>query len=316
MPAKLSRKEYLRRARETHGTKYSYKEANLEETLIKIWCKACKEFFYQRKHAHIYGRGCKACGNASQSAKLSSTTAVFVKKAEKIHGNAFDYAKVQYAGTPNKVSITCRTCNTEFQQTPNRHLAGCGCLVCENISRTKTTATFVAEAKAVHGDLYDYTHTVYVNKRTMVTIGCIACGNEFQRKTFSHLRGAGCSNTKCQNYIRSGYSRKAIKWLNYEAKKRRIKIEHAENAGEFRIPGTRWRVDGYHRKSNTVFEFHGDRYHGNPNIFAKSRKCNPFSIKTAGQLYKETLAREKKLRALGYNLIVMWEQDWNKMAIP
>ena len=32
-----------------------------------------------------------------------------------------------------------------------------------------------------------------------------------------------------------------------------------------------------------------------------------------GYLYKKTLEREQKIKDLGYNLIVMWEYDWNKI---
>ena len=36
-----------------------------------------------------------------------------------------------------------------------------------------------------------------------------------------------------------------------------------------------------------------------------------FGIKY-GELYKKTLKREQLIRDLGYNLLVMWEYDWNK----
>lgn len=32
-----------------------------------------------------------------------------------------------------------------------------------------------------------------------------------------------------------------------------------------------------------------------------------------GYLYKKTLEREQKIKDLGYNLVVMWESDWNKI---
>jgi len=37
-----------------------------------------------------------------------------------------------------------------------------------------------------------------------------------------------------------------------------------------------------------------------------------FGIKY-GELYKKTLEREKLIKNLGYNLVVMWEYDWNKI---
>lgn len=32
-----------------------------------------------------------------------------------------------------------------------------------------------------------------------------------------------------------------------------------------------------------------------------------------GTLYKRTINREQKIKDLGYNLITIWESDWNKV---
>jgi hypothetical protein len=34
---------------------------------------------------------------------------------------------------------------------------------------------------------------------------------------------------------------------------------------------------------------------------------------SSGQLYDETIERENNIRSLGYNLVVMWESEWNGM---
>ena len=108
------------------------------------------------------------------------------------------------------------------------------------------------------------------------------------------------------------YSGIAIEWLEGEALRRDIEgqILHAENGGEFRIPGTRIAVDGFHVQTNTVFEFHGDAYHGNPKKYRPNECPSHFSNKTAAELYKATVLREKRIRDLGYTLVVMWEQDY------
>ena len=114
----------------------------------------------------------------------------------------------------------------------------------------------------------------------------------------------------CPNGL-SRYSHIAIKWLELEAKKRKIKIRHAKNKGEYRIPGTRYRVDGFHAKTKTVFEFYGDIYHGNPKTCKPRSRPNPFNNKTATQLYKATIKRENDIRSLGYNIVVMWQSDFS-----
>jgi hypothetical protein len=89
-----------------------------------------------------------------------------------------------------------------------------------------------------------------------------------------------------------------------------ISIQHALNGGEYAIPGTKYRADGFCKDTNTIYEFHGDVYHGNPQLFSPNAKCHPYNDKTAGELYKATVEREQQIKQLGYNLVVMWENDF------
>ena len=54
-----------------------------------------------------------------------------------------------------------------------------------------TTEEFIAKAKAVHGDRYDYSKVKYVNNQTPVEIVCPIHGTFIQRP-LNHLRGNGC----------------------------------------------------------------------------------------------------------------------------
>jgi len=44
----------------------------------------------------------------------------------------------------------------------------------------------------------------------------------------------------------------------------------------------------------------------------KSEDMNAVNKKTFGELYQQTIARETQIKELGYNLVVLWEYDWNK----
>ena len=109
------------------------------------------------------------------------------------------------------------------------------------------------------------------------------------------------------------YSKKSIDWLNYRSQYDGVFIQHAENLGEYRIPGTRYKADGYSAKSNTVFEFMGTWYHADPRVY-KRTDYNPQVKKTMGELYDKTMKREKEIKKLGYNMVTMWEYDWDKMC--
>ena len=49
------------------------------------------------------------------------TTQQFIEKAKKIHGDKYDYSKVEYINSRTKVCIICPI-HGEFWQTPDKHL--------------------------------------------------------------------------------------------------------------------------------------------------------------------------------------------------
>ena len=55
-----------------------------------------------------------------------STTKEFIEKAKQVHGDKYDYSKVEYVRSSEKVCIICPE-HGEFWQTPNAHLQGQGC---------------------------------------------------------------------------------------------------------------------------------------------------------------------------------------------
>lgn len=105
------------------------------------------------------------------------------------------------------------------------------------------------------------------------------------------------------------YSQISVQWLELIMQEQGIFIQHAGNIGEYKIPSTRYRVDGYHEDTNTVYEFYGDFFHGNPNVYL-SDYYNKQVYKTMGELYQKTINREQEIIELGYNLITVWEYDY------
>lgn len=111
------------------------------------------------------------------------------------------------------------------------------------------------------------------------------------------------------------YSKIAIFWLNSIANKNTIFIQHAENIGEYRVPGTRYSVDGYCKELNTIYEFYGDVYHGNPNKFNSNDTPHPFKPDlTSEELYNKTMKRETELKSLGYKIITIWESEFKSLS--
>lgn len=130
------------------------------------------------------------------------TTEEFIEKAKKIHGDKYDYSKVEYVNSQTKVCIICPE-HGEFWQIPNSHLLGFGCAKCakKKLGETfkKTTEQFIEEANIVHNGKYDYSKTDYKGKDAKV---CIICPNhgEFWQTPHNHLNGAGCPKCKYENF--------------------------------------------------------------------------------------------------------------------
>lgn len=59
------------------------------------------------------------------------------------------------------------------------------------MSKRYTTEEFIAKAKVVHGNKYDYSRVVYVDSVTPVTIVCPEHG-EFKQQPAMHLSRTGC----------------------------------------------------------------------------------------------------------------------------
>lgn len=190
MSRKLTTEEFIKKAREVHGDKYDYSKVEYKDARTKV-CIICPEHgeFYQIPNSHLLGRGCnKCCG----SAKL--TTEDFIKKAREVHGDKYNYSKVEYKNNSTKVVITCST-HGDFEQTPALHLQGRNCPECGSESRSELSRTsidsFIKRSKEIHGDKYDYSKVDYKNNKTKIIIICPDHG-EFEQTPSKHLIGRGC----------------------------------------------------------------------------------------------------------------------------
>ena len=116
----------------------------------------------------------------------------FVKKAQKVFGDRFDYSLTDYVGTLKKVTIKCKE-HGEFQQKPSYHLAGkIGCSKCTlGLSNQKA----LSRSKLAHGDRYDYSKFLYNGESKKVTVICKHHG-EFSISPRDHWTGTGCQKCK------------------------------------------------------------------------------------------------------------------------
>ena len=131
----LTNDEFIKKAKQTHGDKYDYSKSKYINTKTKV-CIICPEHgeFWQIPNIHIRGSECPKCVN-----QYHQTTEEFIEKAKKIHGNKYDYSKVNYKSKQKSIIISCPI-HGEFSQLPQNHLRGSGCPKCavkKNLSEQK-----------------------------------------------------------------------------------------------------------------------------------------------------------------------------------
>lgn len=181
-----SKKIFTEKARAIHGDKYDYTKVVYvnSNTPVEIICPKHGSF-WQKPAQHIAGNACSEC-----SGNVRMTTERFIRKAREIHGDRYDYSKVNIQGNnKTKVCIICPD-HGEFWCSPNNHLRGSRCPRCFGTPK-KTLQQFIREARKTHGDKYDYSQASYETGHTPTKIICPEHGI-FWQMPYTHIKGAEC----------------------------------------------------------------------------------------------------------------------------
>jgi predicted RNA-binding Zn-ribbon protein involved in translation (DUF1610 family) len=189
--------KFIERAQTKHGSRYDYSQVAFEGVENKITI-ICPEHgpFEQRVMTHLKGFNCPKCGRVSVAGKLGHSMDRFLSDARNAHGDKYDYSGVEYKNALSKVKINCPI-HGAFLQTPASHVRGVACSKCSDLiaadKRRLSTEEFVARARDVHGDKYDYSKSEYVTSHGKVEIICPEHGS-FWQSPATHTMGnkAGC----------------------------------------------------------------------------------------------------------------------------
>jgi hypothetical protein len=301
---RLSQEQFINQANIAHNYRYDYSKVTYidNRTNVIIICLEHGEFT-QAPYNHVQGSGCTRCGSITTGLKLRLNLNEFIEKANIIHQHKYDYSNVVYDTSNTIIDIICPE-HGIFKQKASSHLCGYGCSLCGykdvSIAIRNTHHEILEKFRRIHGDRYDYCDTEYQTIHDTVTIKCKEHGS-FKQSPHGHLQGQGCP--RC---IRLGrISKISQEWLSL------IKVSHPLLELEYHIPDTSYFADGYDPISRTIYEFHGDYWHGNPIIY-ESTKYNEVTKCTMGQLYENTLNKRDKCISLGFRYIEMWENSWVK----
>jgi hypothetical protein len=196
-------KQFIHNAMAVHGDKYDYSKVTYSRSgvLIIITCKKHGDFS-QTPMKHLAGQGCLKCGeeNSREFHKRRNQRArdEFIANAKRVHKGKYDYGASVYLDARTQLVIRCAT-HGLFNQTPDSHLAGRGCVKCrDDQSRRvqqekmqKAGSTFSDRSALIHNGKYDYSEVRYQGKDFPVTIICPAHG-KFIQAPGKHLQGNGC----------------------------------------------------------------------------------------------------------------------------
>ena len=278
-------------------------------TKIKIYCPICNDYFITLPSVHIRKEsmgGCRKCADNLISKQQRYTQNEWISAVQEIHNNYYTYNDVKYNGSNEKVIITCPE-HGNFSQNPTEHMAGKGCAKCgyKNIAETKFYKAedferIKNDLALIHNHKYNYTNIYRDNEGRLFIEGYCKKNHQLNQRLDHHFKGHGCVSCIPQ------YSKAQIEWLNFMEITEGI-IEHAENGGEYKIPDSSYTVDG--RNGNKLYEFQGDFWHGNPKRF-NLEEINPKTGTTYKYLYERTNRKIEYLKNKGYDVIVMWEYDW------
>lgn len=181
---------FIYNAIKVHGVYYNYSKTEYINARTKV-CIICPEHgeFWQIPFAHLRGQGCPNCSGRNMDNEL------FIGKAKEVHGDKYDYSKVNYVNSKDKVCIICPE-HGEFWQSPAKHLYGRGCPKCgkeRNIESIKISLKeFIERSNKIHESIYDYSLIKEIESaHSKVDIICKKHGI-FSQWVHSHLQGNGC----------------------------------------------------------------------------------------------------------------------------
>jgi hypothetical protein len=273
---------FINKANKIHNNKYNYSEVSFNTTKdkIKIICPT-HGAYYQSARKHLEGSGCYKCAG-----NIKYTNEEFIIKAKKVHGDKYNYSKVNFTGSHNKVTIVCQV-HGDFEQVPSNHLRGFGCKKCYldnahfNSNNRHSTKEFIEISNKIHHGFYNYDKVDYYNNLTKVIITCPVHG-DFKQAPSNHFNGFGCQ--KCSEIISSKH-KEILNFLDSHD------IKYKINDRKIIKP---YEVDIYIPEKKLAIEYHGLYWH---------------SIKGNRYIHRN---KYTKSIDININLIQVFENEWLK----
>ncbi len=155
------RDHFIDRAREKFGDRYDYSLVDYRGSEINVLiCCSIHGRFTQRPNNHLNSKeGCYRCGKNRAGLNHRLSQEEFIRRANKIHHNFYNYNTTEYVGSFIPVTITCPI-HGNFKQQPNDHLFHeTGCKQCGYINRMSKGERHIAHFLTKHNIIFIVQHT-------------------------------------------------------------------------------------------------------------------------------------------------------------
>ena len=259
-----------------HNNKYTYEKTQYIDANTKI-CVTCPEHgdFYILPFNHLNGQGCPKCKGRNL------TQEEIIENFKKIHGDKYDYSKVEYKKSKEKVCITCPI-HGDFYQTPQKHLSGQGCPKCSVSEREQnkpmSSSFFIKRSNEQHGNFYTYENISFKNLHEKVEIICPIHGS-FKQIAQDHINGHGCPKCNMSRLEEEVSLLLKENNITFEEQKTFDWLKYKSNL----------RLDFYLPDYNIAIECQGKQHFEAIDIFGGNRN------------FQVTIERDKKKRELCQN---------------
>lgn len=287
-------KEVIDKANFIHNNKYNYIDFvcyKNNKQILNILCKT-HGIFHKTVADHLYGSGCDNCNIIIHNDNAYND---FITKANIVHGNEYKYINNNFH-LSKKINVICNI-HGEFKQNKSNHISGSKCPKCVKINRRLTLDEFLVKANLEHNNKYDYSEVKFDLVKDKIKIICYKHGAFWQRVAPHIYKKHGCPN--CSKII----SKDETEWLDY------IKLPNEFRNKRLFIKDKYFFPDGFDTNTNTIYEYYGDYWHGNLNVY-EANKVNKLNKMRFKDLYDRTMNREDFIKSNGYNIVSIWESDW------
>jgi len=286
---KLTREEFINKSKDINGEKYDYSLVEYKNHMkkVKIICKK-HGVFEQTPNNHI----CKKQGCPHCVINKKITTEIFIKRANLVHKNKYNYSLVKYNNIKSKLKIICNE-HGMFEQVAYNHLNGSGCLKCKRIIVDQKD--LIKKSKIIHKNKYDYSLVDYKTTAKKIKIICKKHGM-FKQYPLHHIQGCGCpicKESKGEKFIVEYLNNKKINFLRNKS------FENLKYKKSLRF-------DFFIKNYNMCIEYDGEQhfrpieYFGGEKTYLESKKrdniknkyCEYNKIKLLRISYKQDIAVE------------------------